>query len=363
MNWTRYKSQLAQDLPRWVAAGWVSAEAQTQILGDVEARTPPHNAAPWLALTGIVLGGIAIIALIADNWGLVPRLGKLAMLLVLFWAALGGAIWTDARGRAWAVNALAVLGALLFAASLGLIGQSLNMPGDPADTALYGALGGFALCFAARSSGAGMVGLVLASVWYVSAGDGLIRLGTDTALTRTDGIALVLLAFTAGAASACKSRILAHAGLAAAGPYLLTVFVSAFGDGGGPLAAAAVWGAVAAAAAARAAASAPGARTLLGWSAWQGNFAFALAGFDYHDMTAHRVLWLGLALATLALGAGVKSGWSMAAGIVSLVLSGAILLMDMGVELTAAAAIFALAAAGAGVLAWALRQPKKDAGQ
>ena len=362
MNWKHYKAQLTKDLERWIEVGWVPADAKESILDDVEARTPQADISPWLALTGVVLGGVALIALVADNWAVIPRLAKLILLLGLFWAALGGALWADAQKRARTVNGFVLLAGLIFAASLGLLGQSLNMSGDPADTLLFGGLGAFALSLASRSSGAGVLGAALSSIWFVNVTPGFLGLGGPDVLHRTDLIGFGLLLMTGATAAACRCRILLHGLLAIGGLYFLSVLTRLAGLSGGAMLAAGLWAAVGLVAALASQQSRVGALTALGWSAWHFNFAVAASGIDFDDAIGHRVIWLAFAIATLAGGVQFRSGWAAAAGILSLITAGFVLLMDLGLALTTAALIFGIAAAGAGALAWFLRRPQKEQG-
>ncbi len=164
MNLKRYREQLARDLERWIANGWVPAESRDLILADVPAEAEGRTAL-WLGMIGATLAGLAIMAGIADNWAVIPRVAKLVLLLGLMWAALGGAIWAGTR-RPNTVNGLTLLAALIFAASIGLLGQSLNIPGDPDNALIVAALGAGLLALAAESVAAGIVYLALIALMY-----------------------------------------------------------------------------------------------------------------------------------------------------------------------------------------------------
>ena len=359
MNWKAYKVLLASDLERWVGKGWISAEAQSQILEDVDARKPPSSASPWLALVGITLGGVALIALVADNWGVIPRMMKFGLLLALFWAALAGAVVSEAGNRERTLNGLMLLAGLIFSASLGLLGQSLNMSGDPADTFLFGGLGCFALALASRTSAVGVLAMFLSGQWFISAGDGLI-FAQDGGYSRTLALGAVLLLLGQICAFACQSRVIQHLVLAAAGAYLLALLQTYFELDTTGLLAAAIWGGLGVAAAVLARREQIGALTVLGWSAWHMSIGFAVSGVGFNDSLTYKLVWLGLALGTIGVGASVPSGWVLAAGVLSLLVAGFVLLMDLGVELTTAAIIFAIAAAAAGGAAWFLGRSRED---
>src|SRR5690242_21667815 len=125
-----YRRRLEQDLDGWIARGLVSAENRAAILESVgEARR--LDAATSLAIIGALMGGVAVIAFVAANWGAIPRIGRFALILAAFLAAGGGAAWASARGRPIAGHALLSVAALIFAAAIGLTGQIFDIAGAP----------------------------------------------------------------------------------------------------------------------------------------------------------------------------------------------------------------------------------------
>jgi uncharacterized membrane protein len=338
MNPRRYRERVAADLERWIAAGWVPTSSRELILADLPAD-PPGRTALWLGMIGATLAGLAIIAGIADNWAVIPRALKLVLLLALFWSALTGAISANARGKPNTVNALVLLAALIFAASVGLIGQSLNIPGDPENALLIAAIGAGVLALAGSSIAAGIVYLALVALLYwastlfsvwggFSPGDNL-----HFALFLAGGLALSLV---------LRSRLIAHGTLLLAGALVLNNawrFLPVTHHDYAYVAAS-VWGALGALGLLGAIAARAGSGILLGWSAWHGLLAFGLAGIEAPHALTHRILWIALSIGVIALVARLRQNWTLAAGVISLVAACFIVLLDLGLELSAAALVF-----------------------
>lgn len=355
MNIRAYRARLERDLDRWIAAGLVPAESRAGILADLGPE-PQGRTALWLGMTGAVLAGLAVVAAIADNWALIPRALKLGLLLALLWSAIGMAIWGERRGQAAYRNAGALLAALIFAAAVSLIGQALNIPGDPEAAVFYAALGAGALALAARSPAAGLVYLALAALWYGF--DGASIFGSANDLDHRDAMAGLLLAAGFAGAALMPSRVLLHAALALAGPYLFFIGLQISDDVVVGYALALVWGLLGAIGVLLASRGTEGGRTLVGWSAWHGLLVFAIAGVDSDYEIAHRLVWLALSIGVIAVGARLKQGWVTAAAIFSLIGACFALMLDLGLSLSVAALIFGVAAVITVIAARALRGTK-----
>jgi len=340
MNLKRYREQLTRDLERWIANGWVPAASRELILADIPAEAPGRTAL-WLGMIGATLAGLAVIAGIADNWAVIPRALKLGVLLALLWATLGGAAWAATRGRPNAVNALTLVAALIFAASIGLLGQSLNIPGDPNTVLLVGAVGAGLLTFAGASSAAGLVYLVFAGLWYWNDS----RPAWSDTLTTADLYAALFLLGGLAAARLQRSRILGHASLLCAGPLALALAFHALPhDAESAYAAAGLWGALGAVSLIGVYLGRSGAGIPLGWSAWHGLFAFGFAGLFVEPILLHRISWIAISIGVIALVARARQAWALAAGLISLVIACFTMLVDLGLGLGTAAAVFGVAA-------------------
>ena len=356
-----YKQRLTADLDRWIAAGHVAAEKRQHILDSVP--DPRRlDAASALAWVGGVLLGIAIIAFIAANWEGMSRLVRFVCVLSVFAAAIAAAAWTTHRGQTGAANGLLAFASIVFAAAIGLTGQIFDIAGDPR-AALYTAGVAAALLSAAgRSTGAAIAALVLIGCADFQG----IDFRTDEGF---DMPGLVIAApLGAWAALRWGSTPLAH--VAALGIiYSFAWFAFRSEPSAGSLLFLCIW----------LAALAAGARWLrgegrefasvfYGWFAWAALMFFALAGYARFDGggftddglgVLHRLVWLVLSGAVIALGRFDRHNLVTTSGILSIVGAIAALLMDLGLDLMTAAAIFFVGAILALLFGLALRRKEK----
>lgn len=343
MNAKKYRERVAADLARWIGNGWVPEASRELILADLP-KDAPGRTSLWLGMIGATLAGLAIIAGIADNWAVIPRILKLALLLALMWAAIGGALWANAREKSNTVNALVMLAALIFAASVGLLGQALNIPGDPDSALVVAAIGAGLLALAGSSIAAGVAYLALVALHYWA--DTLFATWGEFSPPSNNLEFALFLAGGLVLAAALRSRLLLHGTLLLAGALVLNTawrFLPVDHDAYA-FVAAGVWAVLGAAGLIGAIAARPGSGILLGWSAWHGLLAFAIAGIETKEDLVHRILWIAVSVAVIALVARLRQNWALAAGVISLIAACFVVLLDLGLELSAAALVFGGAA-------------------
>lgn len=164
---SKYLKQLSADLPGWVKAGHVSESGAASILREVEARAGQG----WfrLPLMLSMLGGIlvfaGIISLVAANWDDIPRLTKVALLVLAMGLSLGGAHMARQRGAEGPAHGFAFLGALIFGANIMLIGQIYHLPPNPPGGALFWALGASVVALLWPSQLVMALALFLTGMW------------------------------------------------------------------------------------------------------------------------------------------------------------------------------------------------------
>ena len=170
MKQSAYRKQVESDLKHWIERGWVPAESRAPILESLPQRKLGDGRS-WIAMAGTILAGLAIIAFIADNWATIPRGLKLCVLMSAFLASAFGAAVIQSANKMLS-NALSLLSVLIFSASIALIGQAYNMPGEPSGALLLSAIGAIAIGWSGRSAGLQRLCLaasgsacVLATVW------------------------------------------------------------------------------------------------------------------------------------------------------------------------------------------------------
>ncbi len=333
-----YRKRLEQDLDRWIAAGLVGPDKRAAILASVPEGSPP-SAAAALGFVGAVLLGAAVIAFTAANWDGMSRMARFVILLAAFTAACAAGAWFANRKDPLKADGLLTLAALIFAAAIGLTGQIFDIAGDP-KAALYGAaLAAGGLSLAGRSTGAAVAALLFCGIADYNPGLELGPIPDNPIFAYVSPAALAAAVF----AWRWNSAVLAHAAAAAtlAGLFWIT------GHSDDPWTA--LYGCTVMLAILAAAARVARARDLnhagvyLGWAAGGALAAFAAAGLFTSEglpVWLHRGLWLGGAVGLLALGRHDRHGGLTTLGVLGLISAIVAIMMDLGLDLMAGAALF-----------------------
>lgn len=338
-----YRRRLERDLDRWIAAGHVSPDRRAAMLAMVEPG-PRLDAATALAWIGAVLLGLAVIALVAANWDGLPRMVRFTLVLALFALMIGGAAWAASRNRPALSNGLATLAALVFAAAVGLVGQIFDIAGKPEQALIGSGIAAAAIALAGRSTGAGVVALALVGI-----GDGM-SLGDNLWWLTAAAVPAALAAWS------WRSAALAHAASLALLVAIGWLCGRADHSNGWFLLASV--GAAGIAALARSAARRTDDGvfpTFYGWAVWSALLllvAAGVAGADGATAIPHRLAWLAAAAGAIALGRHDRHALITTGGVLFLVGAAMAILVDLGVNLVTAAALFffcALAAIGGGL--------------
>lgn len=346
-----YKDRLRLDLGRWIDAGLIAADKRDAIL-DCVPDPRRLDAATALAWVGGALLGIAIIAFVGANWDGIPRIARFALLLAFFATAAGAAAWAAHKERPIFSDIALTLAALIFAASIGLTGQIFDIAGDP-KTALYAAgIAGMALALAGRS-----VGAAIATLLFVGLGDFQAGEWFDRAMLAAPWL-IVFAPVCVVLALRWSSAPLAHAS-AIGLLFALFWFIGKLEHES----ALALLFAVLMASAAFAARwltrqDKAHASVFYGWAVWGALMFFAIAGFverSYADEflggytwgIVHRLAWLALSGAAIALGRYDRHLMVTAVGVLSFMGAVAALLTDLGLDLMTAAAVFFVCALAA----------------
>lgn len=338
----------------------MSADKRAAILASIP-DTRRLDAATALAWVGGLLLGIAVIAFIAANWDVLPKLARFVLLLAFFLGLAGAAAWAAQKERPVISNIALMIASLVFAASIGLTGQIFDIAGDPRSAAYASGFAALALALAGRSSGAATVGLI-----FIAIGDFIER------------------QWFAGLNSEAPWMLFA----APLGAYLALRWASAPLAHVSALAIIYCFGWFAARVEAEAAvlvflsmalgAMAAGARWLYkrdrafasvfyGWFAWGALLFFAIAGYlpwfgvegSQAAGVAHRLVWLAASGAVLALGRYDSHTMISTIGVLSIIGAIFALLNDLNLDLLAAAGVFLLCAIAAAVGGLMLRQRTK----
>ncbi|MGQ0532914.1 MAG: DUF2157 domain-containing protein [Caulobacteraceae bacterium] len=356
-----YKDRVKQDLDRWIGAGLVDADKRSAILATIP-ETRRMDAATALAWVGGLLLGIAIIAFVAANWDVTPKLVRFAILLAAFLGLASGAAWASQKERPTLSNILLTVAALVFAASIGLTGQIFDIAGDPRSAAYGAGVAGFALAAAGRSTGAALVGVI-----FIALGDFTDRQWFSGAESEAPWM-LIAAPLSAYLALRWGSAPLAHAS-ALAIIYCFAWFAARNeAEAGVFLFLAIAMGAMAAGARWLHGQDRAFAVVFYGWFTAGALLFFAVAGYlpwfgdeNGNGGIAHRIVWLAASGGVLALGRFDRHGLLTAIGVLSIIAAICALLTDLGLNLLAAAGVFLVCALAALAAGLALRNRKSAA--
>jgi uncharacterized membrane protein len=117
------------DLDAWVCEGLISAEQADAIRRRSASRASSERrdrVVSALAVIGAVVGGLGVILFFAANWDTIPRPARVVLLLATMAGAYAGGYVLRASRPAVA-QALVLVGALTFGASLFLVGQMYHV--------------------------------------------------------------------------------------------------------------------------------------------------------------------------------------------------------------------------------------------
>ena len=353
-----YKDRLKQDLDQWIAAGLVSAERRTDILATIpESRR--LDAATALAWVGGVLLGIAVIAFVAANWDVTPKVARFAVLLLAFLGLAGGAAWATHKERPTLSNILLTVASLVFAASIGLTGQIFDIAGDPRSAAYGAGVAAFALAAAGRSTGAALAGLV-----FIALGDFTDRQWFSGSDSEAPWM-LIAAPLSAYLALRWGSAALAHAA-ALAIIYCFGWFAAKTeAEAGVFLFLSIVMGAMAAGTRWLHTQERPFAGIFYGWFTLGALLFFAVAGYlpwfggeNGNGGIAHRIVWLAGSGGGLALGRFDRHALVTTVGVLSIIIAICALPSDLGLDLLAAAGVFLICSVAALIAGLMLRNRK-----
>lgn len=365
-----YRKRVERDLADWIGKGLVPETSRSAILDSLPARGSGDGRG-WLAMAATILAGLAVITFIGDNWAAIPRGLKLVLLLSLFMASSFGSARFQ-RTSDKISNGLALLSSLIFAASIALLGQAYNMPGSPSGAVLASAFAAALIGLSARSAAAGFAALVFGGIWIV--------MGLDATLIGWQYLsfwALNLIALLVGInAWLIRSRALWHglilATIALSFMHVMEISSLLTGNGLDFMHAdneriltglafslmAVTWGGLSWLGITRDTEDKPGGRSLAGYGAWVALGNIALLGIPLADEadSLHRLLWLAASCAGLWYGPKNHYGWITAAAVVSLVTAIFVIFINLGMNLSVAALIFAVAAIAGLVVVYLMKK-------
>jgi len=165
---SKHLEWLKQELAQWRADGLIDAALAGRILARYPAAAVERN---WgriiFSAIGAALVGLGVILFFAYNWQLIPKAGKLALVIAALLAAHGGAIALARRAGASSglVEGLHVLGTMLFGAGIWLVAQIYHIDEHYPTAFLVWSLGALALAWAIPSMAQALLALFLVTFW------------------------------------------------------------------------------------------------------------------------------------------------------------------------------------------------------
>jgi uncharacterized membrane protein len=175
-----YRKRLADDLPRWLDAGWVNAGGASAILADVDAAEGPRRTAfslsAILGTLGALLLGLAVIAYVGSQWEAVPRVLRLAAIALALLIAYVATFEFDRRGHRIFAEAGLLAAGLVYAGAIALVGQAYHLSGDFAGAVMLFEAGILGAALFTGSPTLNMLGLIGAGywTWLATSGNGIV---------------------------------------------------------------------------------------------------------------------------------------------------------------------------------------------
>lgn len=163
---TGYRKRLADDLPRWRDKGWVSADGAAAILASLDERQGPgFGLAAVIAMLGMILIGVSLFAFIGANWDYIPRIFRFALLVLCLAIAYGAGALLQKRDLPRFADAAVLLGGMVFAGAIALVGQTYHLAGEFADAILLWLSGALIAAFLTRSVSGTVLAIAGACYW------------------------------------------------------------------------------------------------------------------------------------------------------------------------------------------------------
>lgn len=163
---TGYRKRLAEDLPRWRDKGWVSADGAAAILASLNERSGPgFGFAAVIAVLGVVLIGFSLFAFIGANWDYIPRILRFGLLVMCLAIAYGAGALLQKRDLPRFADAAVLLGGMVFAGAIALVGQTYHLAGEFADAVMLWLAGALIAAFLTRSVSGTVLALAGACYW------------------------------------------------------------------------------------------------------------------------------------------------------------------------------------------------------
>ena len=169
---SKFRSELAKELPAWVRRGVIEPQQARKLelmyeLKELEGESAKLFSRAIMAFGALLLGG-GVMAFVAANWEELPKFLKVIMLFAALLGFHGAGFWLwQKRDHERLGRSLIFAGCLVFGANIGLLAQIFNIQGDTYRGFGAWAVGTIAMAWAIRSASSALLALVLSLTWYV----------------------------------------------------------------------------------------------------------------------------------------------------------------------------------------------------
>lgn len=161
-----YAAKVKQDVARWAEAGLIGQETAAALTADIERHSGRGiSLGTVLATMAAILMSAALLIFIAANWDAIPRLVRIGGLFILIAAGYVGGAALKSSGRSAAGEALWLIAAAGFGASLALVGQMYHISGDERQAIFTWGVGTAIAALFLRSPVLTIGAVLLATLW------------------------------------------------------------------------------------------------------------------------------------------------------------------------------------------------------
>lgn len=173
----RYAERLKKDIARWSSDGLIDAATAMRLTADADAQAVSRvSFTTVFSMMAAILMGAALLLLVAANWEAMPRLLRVALLMILILAGYVGGAILKMRGHPAFGEGAFLLAAIAFGGSIALIAQMYHLSGEEADAILTWFLGAVLAAVLLRSVSLTVGAAILSAVWLAMSIDfGMFR--------------------------------------------------------------------------------------------------------------------------------------------------------------------------------------------
>ena len=160
-----YHTRLKRDSERWVKKGLINSSTADEILAETHAQKSGYSFSSIVIILGVISLCFAAMTFVAANWDEMPKIVRVAILLVGMGIAYLAAAMANAKAMPIVADAFVLLGCGVFGASIMLVGQMYHLQGRAEDAVLLWAAGSLLAAFVLRASTALWLSIALFTLW------------------------------------------------------------------------------------------------------------------------------------------------------------------------------------------------------